>query len=128
MCPPQLHKKAAYINNYQDDPVETTIEYENQMLFGGNPVSLPARRGYILPLYWQLNKDVNIHYVTSEIVEIMDDGSAITLKTAEPEFFAELSLSGYGCDQAETIESTGGTQRVRLHRKDGLIMLSRIGA
>ena len=48
---------------------------------------MPARKGAILPIEWKLNKDVLIHYVTSEIVEIMDDGSVMTLRTDQAEFF-----------------------------------------
>jgi len=111
-----------FINNYQDDPVEVTIECENRTMFGGNAVCLPARRGLILPLDWRPKEGVTIHYLTSEIVEIADDGSGVTLKTAQDEFFAELSLSGYRCDSLEP----AATQRIRLHGKEGVIRLTRV--
>jgi beta-galactosidase len=115
-----------FINNYQDDPVETTIEHENEIMFGGNPVRLPARRGLILPLDWRLNKDVMIHYATSEIVEITDDGSTIMLKTEQDEFVAEMTLAGYRCDQAITIEQFAGAQRLRAHGKEGVVAFQRV--
>ena len=108
-----------FMNNYQDDPVETTIEYENETLFGGHAVVLPARRGLILPVDWQINPAVLIHYVTSEIVEITEDGATLTLKTAQTEFFAEMTLSRNRCDHAVPIDS----QRFILHGKDGMIVI-----
>lgn len=112
-----------FINNYQDDPVETTSEYQNEMMFGGNIVRLPARRGAILPMDWQLCKGVMIHYVTSEIVEITDDGSTILLKTEQDEFFAEMTLTGYGCDPSITIQKSAETQLIKLYGKEGVIVL-----
>jgi beta-galactosidase len=112
-----------FINNYQDDPVETTIEYENNQLFGGNTVQLPARRGLILPMNWRLNQDVMIHFVTSEIVEISDQGSEITFKTAQDEYIAEMTISGFRCDHSIVIEQSANSQRIRLHGKDGVIVL-----
>jgi beta-galactosidase len=116
-----------FINNYQDDPVETTIECEKEIMLGGNPVKIPARRGLILPIDWKLSNDVTIHYVTSEIVEIADNGSGITIKTAQDEFFAELRLSGYRCDHSKTIKKSGEGRRIRLHGKEGMIVLRREG-
>ena len=116
-----------FINNYQDDPVETTIEYENGIMLGGNPVYIPARQGLILPIDWQFRKDVLIHYVTSEIGEITDDGSVIMLKTEQDEFFAEITLSGYTSDSSISIKETPDTQRVRLHGKEGMIVLRKEG-
>jgi beta-galactosidase len=37
-----------FVNNYLDDPIETTVEYDGRLLFDGRPVSLPARSGTIL--------------------------------------------------------------------------------
>jgi beta-galactosidase len=39
-----------FINNYQDDPLETSMDYLNQPLLRGNHVRLPARSGAILPI------------------------------------------------------------------------------
>ena len=64
-----------------------------------------------------------IHYVTSEIVEITDDGSNIVLKTDQMEFFAELTLSGYLCEPPMKIQESTGKQRIQIHRKDGALML-----
>jgi len=107
--------------------VETTIEYENETLFGGNAVYLAARTGSILPVDWQFNQDIMIHYVTSEIVEITDDGSVITLKTAQHEFSAELTLAGYSCVPSIPIQKSAKTERIRLHGKDGRIVLRKDG-
>jgi hypothetical protein len=45
----------------------------------------------------------------------------------QDEFFAELSLSGYRCDHATTIQESAEAQRVLLHGRDGLIKLRGIG-
>jgi beta-galactosidase len=116
-----------FINNYQDDPIETTIEYKEEAMFGDHPVILPARRGLILPIDWRLRKDVLIHYVTSEIVEITEDGSTIVLRTEQDEFSAELTLSGYRCEYSETISESEMGERIQLQGKNGLIVLRKGG-
>ncbi|MDD5367775.1 MAG: beta-galactosidase [Anaerolineaceae bacterium] len=116
-----------FINNYQDDPIETTIHYEGHPILGGDSVYLPARRGLILPIDWQLNDDVTIHYVTSEIIKKTDDGSVIVLKTERNEFSAEISLRGYRCDHSIPVQASGDMQRVRLPGTQGTIVLRRGG-
>lgn len=112
-----------FINNYQDDPVATTIACQNEKLFSGNKVQLPARAGLILPLDWQLTEDVFIHYLTSEIVAITDEGATLTLKTRQNEFFAEMTLAGYQCDGATVVTHGAQTQRIMLPGKEGVIIL-----
>jgi beta-galactosidase len=114
-----------FINNYQDDPIETTIEYEGKTMFGGSPVRLAARRGAILPVEWKLNDGVTVHYVTSEIIEITDNGSVVILKTDQAEFFAEITLIGYSCDYSTTIKKSTGSHRIRLQGKEGVIVLQK---
>lgn len=108
-----------FINNYQDDPVAPTISHADETLFGGNPVPLPARRGLILPLEWQINEGVTLHYCTAEISRVIDEGSTLTLKTEPAAFVAELTLSGYTCAGAT------GTTRVKLTGAKGTIELQR---
>jgi beta-galactosidase len=112
-----------FISNYQDDPVETIIELEGKSLFGGNPVSLPARRGLILPVAWQVKPGVILDYATAEITQVVDDGSTIVLKTEPAEFFAELTLAGYHCNQASSIEQMAEKRRITLQGKEGVIIL-----
>jgi beta-galactosidase len=99
-----------FLNNYQDDPVETTIEYQNEPLFDGCSVHIPARQGLILPLEWRLNNDVLIHYTTAEISEITEDDTTIVLKTRPAECTAELTI---------------GTKRLKFHSTDGQIVLKK---
>lgn len=113
-----------FINNYEDDPVETKIMYHGKPLLGGNPVHLPARTGQILPVDWQINKGILIHYITSEIVEIREDGKTIELKTQQDAFQAELTLDGYRYDGAVTIEGDRDNQRVAIQGTDGAIVLN----
>jgi beta-galactosidase len=49
-----------FVNNYQDDPIETAITSGDVSLLGGHSLSLPARRGVILPLEWQVKPGILI--------------------------------------------------------------------
>ena len=114
-----------FVSNYQDDPIATVIRLGGEPLFGGNPVRLPARRGAILPLGWQLAPDVRVEYASAEIREVVREGVTITLKAAQEAFDAELTLRGYRCANAATVEQGEDFERVRLHAADGRIVLSR---
>jgi len=94
-------------------------------LFCGEALRLPARRGQILPLDWQPRTGVTIHYVTSEIVEVTDDGATITLRTEQDEFFAEVSLVGYRCTSPAGVDASTAPGRIRLHGKEGVLRLTR---
>ena len=108
-----------YVNNYQDDPLTTTIQMNGEMLFGGNPVCLPARRGLILPLEWRPGEGVLVHYITGEVVAIEEDESGMTLSVVPDEFAAELTLTGYRTD--------GDDGQVQIRRADGRIVLHKDG-
>jgi beta-galactosidase len=116
-----------YINNYQDDPISTTVAYEGEMLFGGNPINLPARRGLILPLEWMLNNEVMVHYATGEVTNISMDEQGITLIVEPPDFIAELTVTGYHCDDGTVIDDSNGKRRVRIQGKNGQIQLAKDG-
>lgn len=111
-----------FVNNYQDDPIETTIEYEDKILFGGQPVKLPARRGVILPLEWRLNEYITIHSLTAEVAEVVDDGATLLLKTEPAEYFAELTLKGWTCDQDAAGKKAAGPRRLTIQSRDGIIL------
>ena len=104
-----------FINNYQDDPITTTISYEGEPMFGGRPIHLPARTGHILPLNWQLTPNILIHYATAEILAVTDSGQTITLQMAQTDFSLALSLTGYHCEGA-TPDPT--TQHWLIHSPD----------
>jgi len=112
-----------FINNYQDDPIETTVEYKNEVLFAGHLVAISARRGLILPIEWQINSKVRLHYGTSEVMEIKEDESTITLKMDQNLFTAELTVSGYSCSKAIIINNLDKAQRVKINGKEGMIIL-----
>jgi beta-galactosidase len=116
-----------FINNYQDDPLSTTVTYDGQTLFGGSLVSLPARRGLILPLEWRLDDNVTVHYATAEVTAVTAAAGSLTLTLAPAEFTAELSFAGYECDQATIIADSDGRRRVRLSGQDGRIALRQGG-
>lgn len=114
-----------FISNYQDDPVETVIHQAGQPLFGGHPVTLPARRGLILPLDWQVQPGIVLNYASAEITRVMDDGETVQIETEPAEFFAEFTLQGFDCMQTGLQQSpTGG--RLQLHGKEGIIRLQRV--
>ncbi len=113
-----------YINNYQDDPVELTLMLAGQPLLGGQAVTLPARRGAILPLDWEVRPGVTIHYLTSEVTEVSEDGDRLVIKTALPDFRAEVSLNGYECMNPAIVLITED-QRVTLLGQGGVIELVR---
>jgi beta-galactosidase len=110
-----------FINNYQDDPLETKIEYEQAALLDGNPVRIPARQGMILPIEWRINQDILIHYVTAEIIDINSDGDKITITMAQDDFFAEITNSGYVCEEPGTASIEGST--IKVQGKEGKIVL-----
>jgi beta-galactosidase len=112
-----------YVSNYQDDPVSLTVRCADAPMLGGHAVALPARSGAILPLDWQVQPGVVVHYLTSEVTGVSAQDGRLTLTTAQPEFHAELSLSGYHCDD-QLIVSRGDAQRVRLHGRQGEIVLT----
>jgi len=111
-----------FVNNYQDDPIETTISSRGVPLLGGHSLSLQARRGVILPLEWQIKPGILIHYLTSELIEVVNEGARLVLKTEQLEFFAEVSLTGYHCNDSLILQRIS-KQRLKLHGRNGVIEL-----
>lgn len=111
-----------FVSNYQDDPIATVISAAGDPLFGGAPVKLPARRGVILPLEWQLKPGILVHYLTSEVTEVAEEGQRLIIRTDSPDFHAEISLTGYRCDEAMVVERCNG--RLKLHGMHGVIELT----
>ena len=99
-----------FLNNYQDDPAKTTVEYKNEPLFDGQPIHLPARQGLILPLDWRLDDDTVLHYSTAEITDIRRDGNTLLLKTRPEKCVAEFTVAN---------------KRIKLHGKNGKLVLYR---
>lgn len=114
-----------FVQNYQDDPVETTISCAGASMLGGHALSLPARRGVILPLEWRIRPGLVVHYITSEIIEVTDSDTRLTLKTDQAEFFAEVTATGYRCDDAHLVQPVG-PQRLRLHGNHGVLGFARV--
>lgn len=113
-----------FVNNYQDDPLETTLAYNDQQLWGGHSLSLPARRGVILPLEWRLRPGILLHYLTAELTEIVEQDGGVTLKTDPPQFVAEISLNGYAPAPSLAAQPLGGF-RWRVSAEDGKLPLVR---
>lgn len=107
-----------FINNYQDDPIETRISHSGRPLFGGHPIRLAARRGAILPLEWQITPGVLIHYSNAEILAVEKQDSQIVLRTDPCECILEVSLDGYRCEITD-ITRRLQNGRLELHKKNG---------
>jgi beta-galactosidase len=114
-----------FVTNYQDDPIETTISSAGVPLLGGHSLTLLARRGVILPLEWRLKPGILIHYLTSEVIEVIDEEAQVVIKTEQLEFFAEVSLSGYQCDDSLILQRIS-TERLKLYGRNGVIELKGI--
>ncbi len=116
-----------FVSNYRDDPIATTVVYDGEPLFGGNPVRLPARRGLILPLGWHLAEGVQLHYSTGEVTAIQAEEGSLTLTVEPAEFVAELSLEGYRCEEAMMVDGAEGARRVQVRGTAGRIVLQKGG-
>lgn len=114
-----------FIQNYQDDPIETTLASAEKRLFSGNPLTLPARRGLILPLEWQVQPGILLHFITAEVTEVFQNDTRITIKTDPPQCTAELTLNGYTCAASLTAEPAG-KQRLKVSVHHGLLELTRV--
>lgn len=111
-----------FVNNYWEDPLETTISSGGTPLLGGHSLSLPARRGAILPLEWRIKLGVLIHYLTSEIIGITEEEDRLTIKTAQAEFHAELSLTDYTCDGSLIVKRVDSAH-IAIRGNNGVIEL-----
>lgn len=114
-----------FVNNYQDDPIETTIACADAPLLGGHAIRLPARRGMILPIAWRARPGVLVHFLTAEVTGIRDDGDGLIIETDPPDFVAELSLTGYRCDEALVVRRSDA-HRVTIAGREGVIRLRRL--
>ncbi|HRE27111.1 MAG TPA: beta-galactosidase [Anaerolineales bacterium] len=116
-----------YLNNYQDDPVETTIVIAGHAAFGGQTVHIPARQGLILPLAWEAGPGVTIHYLTAEVRKRVAEADTITLTLSHRRFAAELSLSaGWRCESSSGITIRSMGDRVQVTGERGQLTVSRI--
>ena len=111
-----------FVANYLDDPIETMIASSSGPLLGGAPVTLPARRGVILPLEWQAAPGVRVHWLTAEVTDVIADGARLLIKTDPAAFEAELTLDGYRVDNALVV-GLRNDGRVRLRGANGVIEL-----
>jgi beta-galactosidase len=114
-----------FINNYKDDPIDTIVTKEDQSLTKAHAIHVPARQGVILPIEWHLNDQVLIHYITSEIRQIIMNDDCLVLETAEKSCAAEITLKGYSCDNAVLIEDLEGAKRVEVVSNTGEIVLNK---
>lgn len=110
-----------FVNNYQDDPIETTLVSAGKRLFGGSPLRVPPRRGLILPLEWKVKPGIVLHYCTAEVAEVREENGHIILRTDPADFIAEFSLEGYTCPSAQSF----GGSRWRTSASDNMLKLEK---
>lgn len=113
-----------FVSNYLDDPIETTISQAGTLLLGGHRLILPARRGVILPLEWRPRPGITVHYLTAEVREVAEDEAGLTLRMAQADFFAALTLNGYRADDGLIVAQEG--DRVTLRGTHGSIRLESV--
>lgn len=117
--------KFLFVNNYQDDPVEALISLSGETLFGGEPLRLPARRGLILPLDWQVRAGLRVDDSTGEVTGVFETEDSLILQVEPPDSTMQLTLSGYRVAQGETLgRSPSGQVRVRTY--SGKIILQKV--
>ncbi len=114
-----------FLNNYQDDPVTISITCNDEPMLAGQVVSLPARQGLILPVEWQFNQQVLIHYATAELMTATATDDALVFQTRPADVTAEFTLNGYRCDEAAVIGQSQKGTRVRVRSSTGQIVLRR---
>ena len=112
-----------FLNNYQDDPITTTVALAGHPLFDGHAITVPPRRGFILPLEWRPRPGVLIHYLTAEPVERREEDGRLLLRTDPPAFLASVSLRGYCVDEA-LVRGRGDDGRLHLHGREGVLVFS----
>ncbi|MEW6504783.1 MAG: beta-galactosidase [Chloroflexota bacterium] len=101
-----------FVNNYQDDPVESVIRLNGQVLFGERPLRVEARRGLILPLEWRLADGLILHYLTAEVTGLRRTADEIVLNTAPARFTAEIHLPPeWQVEGSKVLEQPGGLRR-----------------
>lgn len=68
-----------FINNLDEYDKESTFIYKNQLLFEGRKLTIPMRKGFILPIDWFINDDVLVKYSTCEFISLKEDDKQIEL-------------------------------------------------
>jgi beta-galactosidase len=111
-----------FVNNYQDDPVQVSLFAEGLLPSNGVTIALPARRGVILPVEWEIRPGVRIHHITSEIRGVTHAGTQLLIETDQREFLAEITLTGYRCESSLKASWLNGG-RLLLHGERGAIVL-----
>lgn len=80
-----------FINNYREEPLETTVTCAGVPLFEGRPIRLPSRRGAVLPLHWEVQPDVVIPFLTEEVIGVEEKGEQIVVHTASGDSYTPVS-------------------------------------
>ncbi|MBN2504902.1 MAG: beta-galactosidase [Bacilli bacterium] len=69
-----------FINNFEEFDKESVIYSGKEKLFGGAKLFLPMRRGVILPLDWQVDRNLTIKYSTAEVSDLDISDSMISIR------------------------------------------------
>jgi beta-galactosidase len=103
-----------FLNNYQDDPIETTVTMAGKPLFGGAPIALPARSGLILPLEWKHPSGSVVHFLTAELRERQQQDGREIWKVEPAGCLAEISVRG---------EKNAPRPPARIRGREGILAL-----
>jgi len=69
-----------FINNLDEYEKQSTFTYKNKILFDGKVLTIPMRKGLILPIDWRINDQIIVKYATCEFISKEEDSNKVTLK------------------------------------------------
>lgn len=74
-----------FINNLDEYDKVSTFTYKEELLFDGKKISIPMRKGLILPLNWHVNENIFIKYSTCEFTALNENEKIVELKASTKE-------------------------------------------
>ncbi len=111
-----------FVNNLDEYEKETVFTYKNELLFDGHKLTVPMRKGLILPINWQVTENVKVNYATCEFVDFKESPEEVTLKAKAINnerivIESPYQLSSTNCE----IEKTGVNQYKLLTESNTII-------
>ncbi len=81
-----------FVNNYREEPLETTVACAGAPLFDGQPIRLPPRRGAVLPIRWEVRPGVVIPFLPEEAIRVEEKAGQLVVHTASSSFRPSASM------------------------------------
>ncbi|GIV63830.1 MAG: hypothetical protein KatS3mg045_1169 [Bellilinea sp.] len=108
---------------FEIEQIQFVIRLNGQVLFGGRPLRVEARRGLILPLEWRLADGLILHYLTAEVTGLRRTADEIVLNTAPARFTAEIHLPPeWKVEGNKVLEQPGGLRRFIVEGEETLVL------